>query len=99
MSYQVRFTPQARADLERLYDFLLEEDIRSAEKALRFIERGLSFLEEFPFSCRRVEGADPFVRELLISFGQFGYVSLFEIEGEETVTVLAIRQQRENDFQ
>jgi plasmid stabilization system protein ParE len=99
VSYHVRFTTQARADLERLYDFLLEEDIRSAEKALYFIERGLSFLEEFPFSCRRVEDADPFLRELLISFGRSGYVALFEIEDEETLTVLAIRHQREDDFQ
>lgn len=99
MSYRVRFTLEARLDLERLYDFLLEEDILAADKALRTIERGFSFLEEFPFSCRRIEETDPFLRELLISFGQSGYVALFEIEDEGTVTVLAIRHQREDDFQ
>lgn len=98
MSYRVRFTPEARADLERLYDFLLEEDIRAAERALHKIERAFCFLEEFPFSCRRAEVSDPFLRELLISFGHSGYAALFEVEDRETVTVLAVRHQREGDY-
>ncbi|WP_376692372.1 type II toxin-antitoxin system RelE/ParE family toxin [Wenzhouxiangella sp. EGI_FJ10409] len=98
MSYRVRFTSEARADLERLYDFLLQEDVRAAEKALSIIERAFGFLEEFPFSCRRADDGDPFLRELLISFGQSGYVALFEVETHETVTVLAVRHQREEDY-
>jgi len=38
------------------------------------------------------------LRELIISFGANGYVALFEIEDSQTVTVLAIRHQREEDF-
>jgi plasmid stabilization system protein ParE len=98
MSYHVRFTPEARADIERLYDFLLQEDVRAAEKALNIIERAFGFLEEFPFSCRRVDDGDPFLRELLISFGQSGYVALFEVESHEIVTLLAVRHQREEDY-
>lgn len=98
MSYHVRFTSEARADLERLYDFLVQEDVRAAEKALNIIERAFGFLEEFPFSCRRTEDGDPFLRELLISFGQSGYVVLFEVEGHDVVTVLAVRHQREADY-
>ena len=37
-------------------------------------------------------------RELLIGFGKDGYVALFEIEGPDTVTVLAVRHQREDDY-
>ena len=38
-------------------------------------------------------------RELLVmSAGANGYVALFEIENSQTVTVLAIRHQREEDF-
>jgi plasmid stabilization system protein ParE len=38
------------------------------------------------------------LRELIISFGANGYVALFEIEEGQTVTILAVRHQREDDF-
>ena len=98
MSYCVRFTAQARSDIERLYGFLLEEDPLAAESALETIERGFRILEQFPFACRRAAHADPRFRELLISFGRSGYVALFEVEDSSTVTVLAVRHQREDDF-
>jgi plasmid stabilization system protein ParE len=34
-----------------------------------------------------------------VLFGAFGYVALFEIEDEQTVTILAVRHQRDDDFQ
>lgn len=34
----------------------------------------------------------------LIPFDQSGYVMLFEIDSEHSVSVLAVRQQRENDY-
>ncbi|MDX9768663.1 MAG: type II toxin-antitoxin system RelE/ParE family toxin, partial [Ectothiorhodospiraceae bacterium] len=40
----------------------------------------------------------PFLRELLISFGATGYVMLFEIDDASTVTILAVRHQREDDY-
>ena len=41
---------------------------------------------------------DAFLRELVIGFGASGYVVLFEIEDAATVTVLAVRHQREDDY-
>jgi hypothetical protein len=38
------------------------------------------------------------LRGLLISFGSAGYVALFEIEDAQTVTILAVRHQREEDY-
>jgi plasmid stabilization system protein ParE len=38
------------------------------------------------------------MRELLIPFGRAGYVALYEIDGKDTVTVLAVRHQREDDY-
>ena len=35
---------------------------------------------------------------MVISFGRAGYVALYEIESERTVTVLAVRHQREDDY-
>ena len=51
-----------------------------------------------PFSYRKVRADNPFLRELLIPFGAAGYVALFEIEEERTVTVLAVRHQLEDDY-
>ena len=98
MSFRVQFTLEAKADLERLYSFLLEHDLLAAEKALAAIDCAWLLLEEFPFSCRKVDETKPFLRELIIPFGEAGYVALFEIENPHTVTVLAVRHQREDDY-
>ncbi|GGD53892.1 type II toxin-antitoxin system RelE/ParE family toxin [Lacimicrobium alkaliphilum] len=98
MSYRIRFTLEAREDIERLYKFLVERDPDTAHRALRIIEQALSFLEEFPFSCRKVEKTNPFLRELIIPFGSAGYVALFEIENQQWVTILAVRHQHEDDY-
>lgn len=98
MRYRVRFTLDAKADIERLYGFLLEHDAGAAEKALDVIDRAFAVLEEFPFACRKTDDNNPFLRELVIPFGVAGYVALFEVEEQQTVTVLAVRHQREDDY-
>lgn len=98
MSYTVRFTPSAAKDLQRLFDFLAESDMQAAKRARTAIAQGIEFLRTFPFSCRKASPEHPLLRELIISFGANGYVALFEIEDSQTVTVLAIRHQREEDF-
>lgn len=98
MSYDVRFTEEAVEDLNRLYDFLLERDQQAARRAVEAIRKATEFLTDFPFACRKAEGGNAFMRELVIPFGSAGYVALFEIEDNETVTVVAIRHQREDDY-
>ena len=98
MSYRVRFTKAARDDLLRLYEFQLERDIEVAERAVLAIGKSIELLREFPFTCRKVATENPFLRELVISFGASGYVALFEIEDQHTVTILAIRHQLEEDY-
>jgi plasmid stabilization system protein ParE len=98
VSYTVRFAPAAAKDLQRLFDFLAERDLKAARRARSAIAKGLEFLRTFPFSCRKAATEHPFLRELVISFGTNGYVVLFEIEDIQTVTVLAVRHQREEDF-
>ena len=98
MSYRVRFTPAARDDLKRLYAFLLQRDLHAARRARAAIAEGIAFLQEFPFSCRKADRENPFLRELVIPFGAAGYVALFEIDDETTVTILAVRHQREEDY-
>lgn len=98
MSYKVRYTRGAKNDIERLYQFLLDHDIEVARRALEEIQKSIDFLSEFPFACRKAVSDNPFLREMLISFGASGYVALFEIENNEVVTILAIRHQREHDY-
>lgn len=98
MSYRVRYTKAAAADLRRLYAFLLERDLNTARRARETLASGAEFLQEFPFSCRKVSPDNPFLRELVIPFGSAGYVALFEIEDNNTVTILAVRHHREDDY-
>jgi plasmid stabilization system protein ParE len=98
-SYKVRFTPEAEDDLLRLYDSLLEQDVTAAERALDAIKGAVELLCFSPFSCRKALHDDPFLRELIIPFGSAGYVALFEIESSSTVNILAVRHQREEDYQ
>ena len=110
MNFRVRYTRGARDDLTRLYTFLLERDDAAAARALEAIRKATDVLRGFPFTCRKADEANPFLRELIISFGDSGYVALFEIEGEQPaeavpageasryVTILAVRHQREDDY-
>lgn len=98
MSFGVRICKAAQDDLERLLDFLAPVNYPAALRARSAIERGYALLSEMPFACRKVDDANPFLRELLISFGDAGYVALYEIDDDHTVTILAVRHQREDDY-
>lgn len=98
MTFRVRYTKQARDDLRRLYGNMLERDPSAARRARDRIARGVSLLKDFPFTCRKASPDTPFLRELLIPFGRAGYVVLFEIDDATTVTILALRHQREDDY-
>ena len=98
MSFAVRFTDGAKNDLDRLYTFLVEHDIAAAERALAAVQKALVFLQSFPFSRRKASSDSLFLREMLVPLGTSGYVLLFEIDDNATVTVLALRHQREDDY-
>jgi plasmid stabilization system protein ParE len=104
VSFRVRFTREAQADLERLFDFVLERelvrdsgDLALAERALLAIRAAVATLKTSPFTCRKA-GQSPFLRELIIPFGRTGYVALFEIEGAADVVITALRHQLEDDY-
>jgi plasmid stabilization system protein ParE len=102
VSFVVRYSASARDDLKRLYEYLLDrattvEDLDRAERALGTVVGSVDSLGRSPFIYRKA-GSSPFLRELLIPFGNSGYVALFEIEDASTVTVLAVRHQLEDDY-
>jgi plasmid stabilization system protein ParE len=101
VTFKVRFTEGAEADLVRLYEFILERDDgdwKFADAALEAIKNAVRSLELSPFSFRKAASDSPFLRELVIPFGAAGHVALFEIDNSGTVTVLAVRHQREDDY-
>ena len=104
MTFRVRLTREAEADLDRLFDFVLERelgraggDLLLAEQALPAIRAGFATLKSSPFTCRKA-GPSPLLRELIIPFGRSGYVALFEIESATDVVVIAVRHQFEDDY-
>ena len=101
--FEVRFTDAARDDLERLFDFVLDrsssvEDLELAQRAIDAIRDAvMGHLARTPFSFRKAGSS--LRRELIIPFGNDGYVALYEIESErERVIVLAVRHQLEDDY-
>ena len=103
MTFQVEFTPEAEADLDRLFDFLLER-AETAEEALRAYDTiavlrtvADSHLSTTPYSYRKV-GQRPTLRELIVPFGATGYILRFDIRTPELVLVIGARHQREEDF-
>jgi len=98
VSYKVRYTKAAKDDLKRLFAFLVERDLKAAQQARKAIGSSIELLQQFPFTCRKAVPENAFLREMVISFVAAGYVALFEIENNVTITILAIRHQREDDF-
>ncbi len=98
--YKVILANEAQEDLERLYEFLFRFNSEVAARALRAIEQSYLILERNPHTCRKASQTEfsAETRELVITFGSSGYVALFEITDANTVTVLAVRHQRESDF-
>ena len=98
MSYEVRLAPAAADDMQRLIEFLADNDVNAAGRARVAIAEALKFLSLFPFSCRKASADNSLLREMIITFGRDGYVALFEIEAANVVTILAVRHQREDDY-
>ena len=94
---QVVYSRRALSDLHRLELFLARQAPDVAEVAMLTIFDAIEVLERHPLIGRRSQG--PY-RELVIAYGQRGYVALYRFEPRrQIVRVLAIRHQREAGFQ
>lgn len=90
------YTDLALADLDRLTDFLLENDVAAAFQTAGLITDAVNVLKNHPLIGRP---AGQELRELVISRGRMGYVALYRFEAEyDTVLVLSIRHQREAGY-
>jgi len=75
VTFKVRLTRDAEADLDRLFDFLVERelardsgDLELPEQAMTALRAGIATLKSSPFTCRKA-GNSPFLRELIIHSG------------------------------
>ncbi len=103
MTFVVVVAPEAKNDLLRLYEYLLEraeyvEDLDMADRAIEAINEAMAALARTPFLFRKVAGSRSALRrELVIPFGASGYVLAYEIASPQLVIVLAVRHQHEAD--
>ncbi|MBP8937204.1 MAG: type II toxin-antitoxin system RelE/ParE family toxin [Agrobacterium sp.] len=95
---QVIITEGAAVGLARCRRFLTAKAPEAAKRAGQAIERQFLLLENTPDMGRPFPEV-PELRELLIAFGDSGYVALYRHEqAEDVVYVLAFRHQKEAGY-
>ncbi len=95
---RVIVTEAAARGLERCRQFLAGKSPQAAWRAGQVIERQLLLLESSP-AVGRPDDEHPQLRELVIPFGDSGYVALYRfVEAEDVVYVLAFRHQKEAGY-
>lgn len=92
---QVIVTEGAAVGLERCRRFLAAKVPEAARRAARAIEQQLLLLETVP-EIGRPFPENPELRELVVAFGDSGYVALYRHElADDAVYILAFRHQKE----
>lgn len=95
---RVIVTEGAVTGLNRCRNFLMEKNPQASKRAGFAIERQFALLETEPEIGRPFESM-PEIRELIIPFGDSGYVALYCYEEpSDTVYVLAFRHQKEAGY-
>ena len=95
---QLIITAHAARDLERCRHFLAEKNPLASRRAGQVIKEHLALLSSDPDSGRLLESTPP-MRELIIPFGDSGYVALYRHEsGANRVYLLALRHQKEAGY-
>ncbi len=95
---QVIVTEGAARGLERCRRFLAENNPPAAKRAGEAIRRQFAMLETNPEIGRPLPEL-PELRELIMEFGDSGYVALYRYESAaDAVQVLAFRHQKEAGY-
>lgn len=92
------WSPEALADVQRLYRFLAEKNPDAARRAASSIRDGIQIIADYPHAGRPVDDMDPEFQEWPISFGASGYVALYRLE-RDVALVVAVRHQKEIGYQ
>jgi len=95
---RVVITEGAAQGLERCRRFLVEKNLQVTVRAGRAIEHQFALLETEP-EIGRPNDDLPELRELIIPFGDSGYVALYHFDVKaDLVYVLAFRHQKEAGY-
>ena len=92
----LRFSRLATRDLLRLEAFLREKSPSAAAKAVSEIRARLQLLEQFADAGRPVPSLLGY-REMMIDFGNGGYVVRYKRQGD-AVVIVGLRHMREAGF-
>ena len=94
---QVIYTDEAKQDLVRFANFLVENEAKEqAKTVITVILSNVKRLEEFPLIGRLYSIENKDFRELKIKYGSSGYVCLYSFDPiTNVILVHAFRHQRE----
>jgi plasmid stabilization system protein ParE len=90
---KLAWLPEARDDISRLFDFLVDKDPDAALRMLQRVRAGAATLLEFPHAGKRMD-EDAERRELFVPFGVGAYVLRYRLR-EETIVVIRVWHSRE----
>ena len=94
---QLIWSGEALLDVQRLYRLLAERNLDAAKRAVQAIRGSVKILALQPGIGRPAVDMDPECMELIIDFGESGYVALYRYDGP-TAVILAVRHQREAGY-
>jgi len=93
---QVVYSLRALVDLERVFEFIAQNDPAAAAAAVEAVRTVVLASGDHPMLGHRVQGE---IRQLVISYGRTGFVALYPfVPSRDEVRVPGIRHQRELDF-
>lgn len=91
-------TEKAVSGLERCRLFLTKNNLTASKKAAFVIKQQFDLLEANPEIGRPLNDL-PELRELIIPFGDSGYVALYRLdENADFIYILAFRHQKEDGY-
>ena len=91
----VRLSARANSDLVRLYEFLAQYDVATADRAIATIIAAFDILEAMPLGSPLVAGRKD-IRKLVINFGASGYVAFYGYDPTtDTAMIASILHQKE----
>ena len=91
----IKWLPDALADIQRLDAFLRNKNPKAADRAIRVIMEGADLLKTSPYLGRAMDDASQ-KRELYLSFSSGAYVLRYKIDHEDNIIVIRVWHNREN---
>jgi plasmid stabilization system protein ParE len=89
------WSPQAAADVQRLFRFLQPKNADAARRAVQAIRGSVKILAVQPHLGRPVADMPVQYRDWLVDFGNSGYVLRYRLDAPSQVLILAVRHQKE----